>query len=221
MEEQEGIEELARLERPGYLKIETTASFGQPGPYWATQSPDVLILKLPDDDLLQAYFFEKLRKDISPKQSLIVLCTTISAALMQLSTAYSKIRMIKTPVSGERLLQTIFEITQDYQEGKSQMHPRYLTDQSVELHSDFFEGKISAQMKNMSRSGAYFEIQHLDFELKPGDFLKLSIVSASASKEYVFDIRIVWKKLLDPGAQGFGVTFVDEEQVYNHLLRYF
>ncbi len=219
LDEQHKIEEVAQFHNPGGLAVETTASFAQDITYWTTQAPDVLILELPEDDVLQAYFFTKLKKDVQASQPLIVLCKVISAPLMQLSNYFSKIRMLKTPVDGFALYRTLTDLTQEYKPGQQQAHPRYLTDQQIEVHSDFHNGHLKASMKNLSFSGAYFETEDKTFQVKTGDFLKLSIMMGPASKQYVFDVRVVWSKVQESGATGYGVTFVDKEDVYNHLLK--
>jgi hypothetical protein len=220
LEEQNKIQGIAQYQNPGALAIETTASFGQDITYWTTQAPDVLILQMPDDDLLQSYFFTKLRKDVSKNQPMIILCSTISSSLMQLSTEFSKVRMLKTPVEGFALYRGLIDLLADYKQGQRQVHPRYLTDQKIEIHSDFFDGRMTGQMKNLSLSGAYFESEDKTFEVQVGDFIKLSIFIGQPPKQYVFDVRVVWRKDQNSGAAGFGVTFVDKEEVYNHLLKH-
>jgi len=220
-DEQTKIEEVAQYHNPGGLVLETTATFAQDITYWTTQAPDVLILQLPDDDLTQGFFFTKLRKDVPPTQPIVFICSQISASLMQLSTQFSKVRMLKMPVDGFALYRAMNELLQKFKEGQKQIHPRYLTDQPVEIYSDQHQGKVQGAMKNLSLSGAYFESSETEFEMKVGDLIKLSILTGptSSSKQYVFDVRIVWVKTQSTGATGYGVTFVDKDEVYNNLLK--
>jgi hypothetical protein len=219
MDEQRKIEEVAQYHNPSGLNIETTASFGQDITYWTAQAPDVLVLQLPEDDLLQGYFFTKLRKDVPPSQAIVVLCTSISSPLMQLSMQFSKLRMIKTPVEGFALYRAVNELIADYKVGQKQIHPRYLTEQVIEVLSDMHNLRMSGTMKNLSLSGAYFEASQLPFEMKTGDFVKLSILAGDPPKQYLFDAKVVWCKLQPAGSTGYGVTFVNKEDVYNHLLK--
>jgi hypothetical protein len=219
LDEQQKIEEVVQHHSPGSLAIETTASFGQDITYWTTQAPDVLVIQMPEDESLQSYFFTKLRKDVPFSQPIVILCPVISTQLMQLSQEYSKLRNLKSPIDGFVLYRTLNDLTHEYAEGQRQIHPRYLTDQTIELHSDYHNGKLLAQMKNLSLSGAYFESLALEFELKIGDFIKMSIMAGEPSKQYVFDVKIVWTKPLASGGFGFGATFVNKEEVYNHLLK--
>lgn len=219
LEEQSKIEEVAQYHNPGGLTIETTASFAQDITYWTTQAPDVLILNIPDDSLLQGYFFTKLRKDVPTRQSIIFLCSSISQSVMQLSLHFSKVRMLKLPVDGFSLYRAMNDLLQEYQKGQNQIHPRYLTDQEIEIHSDYNDSKMMGTMKNLSLSGAYFEALEGTL-LSQGDFIKISILTGEPPKQYIFDVRVVWSKKQESGAVGYGVTFVDKEEVYNHLLKH-
>ncbi len=218
-DEQSKIEEVAQYHNPGGLAIETTASFAQDITYWTTQPPDVLVLQLPDDDLLQSYFFTKLRKDVPPNQAVVFLCSAISAPVMQLSTQFSKVRMLKSPIDGFALYRAVNDLLQKFKDGQKQIHPRYLTDQPVDIYSDHHEGKLQGVMKNLSLSGVYFESTGTEFEIKAGDLVKLSIFIGQPAKQYVFDVRVVWAKAQTNGANGYGVTFVDKDEVYNSLLK--
>jgi hypothetical protein len=218
-DEQSKIEEVAQYHNPGGLVLETTASFAQDITFWTTQAPDVLILHLPDDSLIQGFFFTKLRKDVPPSQPVVFLCSTISAAVMQLSQQFSKVRMLKMPADGFALYRAVNDLLQKFKEGQKQIHPRYLTEQSVEVSSDHKIGKLAGQMKNLSLSGAYFESDGVDLVLESDDLVKLSILIGEPAKQYVFDVRIVWVKPQSSGSTGYGVTFVDKEEVYNNLLK--
>jgi len=219
-DEQKMIEEVAQHHNPGGLSVETTASFGQDSDWWLVNMPDALIVCLPDDDLLQGYYFTKLRRDMPRTQPIIFLCKTISAALMQISMNFGKVRMIKTPVEEFSLYRALIDLFREFEPGQQQSHPRYLTDQSVEILSDFRDGKIVARMKNLSMSGAYFESAQRDFELVAGDFVKMSVGIGQPPKQYVFDAKVVWvKPQQTPGVVGYGITFIDKEEVYNNLLK--
>lgn len=219
-DEQKMIEEVAQHHNPGGLSIETTASFGQDGEWWTANMPNALIVHLPEDDLLQGYYFTKLRRDIPRTQPIIFLCSTISSALMQMSLNFGKVRMIKTPVEGFSLYRALIDLLREFEPGRNQGNPRYLTDQAVEVLSDFREGRILARMKNLSLSGAYFESAQRDFELAPGDFVKMSVNIGQPQRQYIFDAKVVWTKPQQtPGVIGYGVTFIDKEEVYNNLLK--
>ncbi|PIS12151.1 MAG: hypothetical protein COT73_00010 [Bdellovibrio sp. CG10_big_fil_rev_8_21_14_0_10_47_8] len=220
LDEQETIEDIALHHSPGSMSVETSASFGQDITFWSTQAPDVLVINLPEDDLLQGYYFTKLRKDVLKTQPVLFLCSTISASLMKMSTNFSKVRMLKTPVDGYALYRTLIDLTAEFKDGQRQVHPRYLTDQVVEVRSDYHEGKAAGVMKNLSMGGVYFEIEEKGFEIKPGDMVRLSVFVGRPQKLYVFDAKIVWMNTKDPSRVGYGCAFVDKNEVYNQLLKF-
>lgn len=219
-DEQTELQKISDMHRPGAFKFETTASFGQDAVFWGSQAPDVLIIQLPEDDMLQGYYFTKLRKDVSKNQAIIFLCAVVSSPLMQLSMYFSKVRMLKSPVDGMAVYRSVVDLTQEYEDGKKQIHPRYQTEQNVEVRSDMHEGRVHGVMKNLSVTGAYFEIKEEMFPIKAGDFIRLSVFVGNPTKLYVFDVRVVWSAQKTPALKGFGCTFVDKDAVYNNLLRH-
>ncbi len=200
------------------IVFETTSSFGQDIGWWSIQGPDLLILNLPDDPILQGYFFTKLRKDVPPTQPMIVTCSQISSAMMNLSMEFTKLRMLKSPVDGFVLYRTVMDILTDYNNGQQQIHPRYLTNQPIEVFSDFKQGRWPAMMKNLSLSGAYLEISNNENPIKVGDLIKIS-VTGSQAKNTIFDGKVVWAKEKDEDNVGYGVTFIDQNEVYNQILK--
>lgn len=213
------IQEVAQHHNPGGLSLETTASFGQDALFWSTMPPDILVINLPDEDLLQGYFFTKLRNDVKKTQPVIFLCSQISAALMQLSTLFSKARMLKTPVGGFYLYRTIFDLSQEYQEGHHQIHPRYLTDQVIEIQSDSFPDKIRAKMKNLSMGGIYVEVDSHSIKFEPGHFCQVTVFLGNPQKQHHFDVKVIWSNPQESGQLGIGVAFVNKEEVYNNILK--
>ena len=219
MDEQKMIEEVAFHHNPGRFQVESTASFGQGPEFWKSKA-DVLIINLPEDALLQGYFFQKLKADVPRTQPLILLCSAISSPLMQLSQAFSRVRMLKTPVVGFNLYKCAIDLLQDYDPGQTQVHPRYATHQPVALKTADNSAGMKAVMKNLSISGAYLESNDTSFEIKTGDMLKIEVELGDAKKEYVFDVKVVWLKPVDSETRSFGVTFVESSEIYNSLLKF-
>lgn len=226
--EQQLIEEAIRTTPssipPGYgeLVFDTTASFGQDASWWAQSGPECLFIAFPPDDLMQGYFLTKLKAEVPRSLPLVILCPVISASMMSLSQIFNKVRMLKSPADGYSMVKILVEITTNWGAGQQQIHPRYMTDQQVLVKSDMSDLNLTGKMKNMSLSGAYFETSEKNLQIKSGDILKMSIQSGNPPREYVFDARVVWHRPLDgDSGNGYGVTFVNKEEVYNQLLKGF
>ncbi len=213
------LQEVVKAHEPGAFEFEVTASFGQDAEYWKARPPAVLVIQLPDDQMLQPYFVEKIKKDIPRFLPVIILCPQISQLLMQLSFSHSKLRFYKTPVNPYAIYRALLDLTKVYKEGERQIHPRYQTEQAVEITSDFVEGRMPAIMRNLSLTGAYFETESNSLNSQPEDLVKINIYLGESEKQYIFDVKIVWLKKQENGSLGFGVSFVNKEEVYNSLLK--
>lgn len=222
LQEQELLQEVYSHHNTGQFSFETTASFGQPAHYWFQSPPQVLILNMPEDPGLQSYYFEKLRADMPVNMRIIFLCSAMTQGLMEASTLFERVRLIKTPVTGFFLYRAVIDITTDYPPNQQQLNPRYLTDQPVLIRSSDGGGgpSVEAQMKNLSIGGAFFELQESTPTFKVEENIKMTVELAGI-RSYQFDARIVWRKL-DTSAErnkmGYGCAFLNKEAVYDSLL---
>lgn len=202
--------------------FETTVSFGQPAHFWFQSPPQVLILNMPEEPSMQAFYFEKLRSDLPVNLRIIFLCSAMTQGLMEASTLFERVRLIKTPVTGFFLFRALIDITTDYPPNEQQIHPRYLTDQSIKLHLVNGGPTIEAQMKNLSIGGSYFEIQEVTPSFSVEDTIRMTVELAGV-RGYQFDARIVWRKadIKVDGSKnviGYGCAFLNKELVYDSLL---
>lgn len=218
--EQRSMEEVAKYHDPNSIKIETTASFGQDSAWWRESAPDLLVVRLPEEELLQEYFFAKLKKDVPRGQPILFLTQNISSSLMQLSTVFGKIRMVKLPADPFILFRAVLDAVKEYEPGRQQVHPRFMTDHAVTVESQGASNQMKATMKNLSLSGAFFEAKASSPKLQPGELIKMFIQVGVPQKQYEFKAKVVWSKpMKDPGVQGYGVTFVDRDEIYENLLK--
>ncbi len=221
LDEQKSLEEAAQIFRNSEYSISTTSSFGQEQAWWETAGPDALILSLPPDEEMQTYYLAKMQEDVPRNLPIILLSQNISSSLMGLSQLFESLRMVKLPAAGIAIFKMIVELTTDYGPNRRQNHPRYLTDQEI-LVSDEFRGlSFQATMKNLSVSGVYFEASSDEKSLKQEDVIKLNVQIGSPAKDYSFDGKVVWTKPLSNGRSGYGVAFIDKNEVYNNLLKGF
>lgn len=218
-EHQEGLEEVHRAHDTGEFTFETTSSFATDAADWA--DVDALILNVPDDGMIQAAFLDKLRAQVTLKTRVMILAPQMNPSLIQISHHFPKVRLMKKPVTGYALYRALVDITTDYPAGQQQVHPRFLTDLTVEVVSDLKSIKRTARVKNLSISGAYFEAPEANAAFAKGDLVRLAIAPApgGGSKTYQFDARVVWTRPLEKGAgTGYGCAFLNKEQVYDELL---
>lgn len=218
-DEKKQLQEVVRMHDPGSFEFEATASFGQEASFWSGRPPAVLILHLPDDENLQPYFIDKIKRDLPRFLPIIFLSPRISQILMQLSYSHSKLRFFKMPMDPVAVYRALIDLTKVYKEGERQIHPRYQTHQPVEVSSDFLDGRIPAIMKNLSVSGAYFETDSEEISFNSQDLARISVYLGESARQYVFDVRVIWSKKHENGLIGYGVTFIDKEEVYNSLLK--
>lgn len=223
LQEQEMLQDVYSHHNTGQFTFETTASFGQPAHYWFQSAPQVLILNMPEDPSLQAYYFEKLRSDMPVSMRIIFLCAAMTQGLMEASTLFERVRLIKTPVTGFFLYRAMIDITTDYPPNQQQVNPRYLTDLPVLLRSEREKGapSIEAQMKNLSIGGAYFEVEETSPTFNVEEGIKMTVELAGI-RSYQFDARIVWRKTETAAdgrnKMGYGCAFLNKEDVYDSLL---
>jgi hypothetical protein len=221
--EQELVEEVARNHEQGSdFVFQSTASFGQTAEWWSQLKIDLLIMSLPEDELLQAAFFSKLRKDVPRTLPLILISPVISQTVLQLTSIFNKVRILKTPLNGFMLYRSILDITATWEPGKQQIHPRYMTEQPILISLKSGGSQVGGVMKNMSVGGAFFESEDKTLRLKPTDEIKIEIpVTGAAPAKYEFDARIVWIKDIDEKKSGYGCTFSDLDEVYERLMKGF
>jgi hypothetical protein len=218
LDEQKMLEEVLNNQPTLKWSIETTGTFGQNAQWWDLNAPSLLIIRLPTDEFLQNFFFAKLRTDVSKKIPLLFICESITSVLMQLTTEYAKVRILKSPMDAFELFRTASDLLAEYEPGRQQASPRYMTNQKITVTSDFRPGKFEGVMRNLSISGAFFEADKNPMGVKNGDLVKIQIV-VPGIKEYIFDAKIVWLQEISGKPVGFGCTFVDKEEVYEKLLK--
>lgn len=217
-DEQKKLEEVYVHHNTGQFTFETTASFGQDASWWALQSPVALILVLPDDEQLLNFYLEKLGKDVPRTTKILFLASNITPGLMKVTGLFSKIRIIKTPVQSFFLYRSLVDLTTEFPTGKAQIHPRYLTDQSVQVTSDIRAKSAVGQMKNLSIGGMYFELNEQIPTFQKGDLVRVG-VGLAGLRSYEFDCKVVWTRTSpNQEATGYGCTFLNREQVFDTLL---
>lgn len=101
-----------------------------------------------------------------------------------------------------------------------QVFPRYHTNQlaNIEVLTGGFS--IDSSMYNLSKGGAYFELEDVEEPCRVGDFLKFSIDLDETDTQHSINAKVVWatKRGRYSGRYGVGVKFVSSHEIYKHLV---
>lgn len=80
---------------------------------------------------------------------------------------------------------------------------RYATEEYAKIEIYGYPTVMTAQMKNLSLTGAFFEISNADFIPKRGELVNVTVKLNTLSKERKVEARVIWTKGL-----GMGVCFL-------------
>ncbi|PWU19325.1 MAG: hypothetical protein C5B49_05985 [Bdellovibrio sp.] len=218
MREQEMLNEVLEHHGADVFTFETTASFGQDVTFWTLQNWAALVLVLPDDEVLLPHFLQKLKNTVPRSLNLLLVAPTLTPQLMQTTSLFTRMRVVKSPVDGFSLYRNLIDLTTVYPAGMIQTQPRYLTDQQILVVSDFKNKESPGQMRNLSTGGIYFEISELVPSFLPGDLIRI-MVDLQGLNSYQFDAKVIWSKpLANADVTGYGCAFLNNEQVYDTIL---
>lgn len=90
---------------------------------------------------------------------------------------------------------------------------RYETHEFAQIEVYGRMGRLTAKMRNLSLTGAFFEIVRSDYFPQKGDMLRVTIPLRQVGKTHVIDGEIVWTR-----AMGFGLQFMKRQEVINRML---
>lgn len=98
-----------------------------------------------------------------------------------------------------------------------QIYKRFSTEQEALV--EFTVGRsISSRIFNMSKTGAYLELNGLK-DVSIGDEVKLRMELEDVSRTYVMPARIVWTQVMGrTGGTGVGVHFTGKGNVKRHIV---
>jgi hypothetical protein len=75
-------------------------------------------------------------------------------------------------------------------------------------------GKMVARLKNISRSGAFFELAQSEYVPRQGDMLCVTVHLGSLKKTHVLHAQVVWNRGL-----GFGAHFINKDELVSRMLQ--
>jgi len=74
-------------------------------------------------------------------------------------------------------------------------------------------GKMVAKMKNISVSGAFFELAQSEYVPRQGDMLCVTVHLGTLKKSHIVHAQVVWNRGL-----GFGAQFVAKDELVAKML---
>lgn len=92
--------------------------------------------------------------------------------------------------------------------------PRYQTAETAHIEVYGRLGRLVGYMKNISKTGAFFELTNGDYVPQDGDILRLTVHLHSLKKTHNVDAEVKWFTGLQ-----FGVAFVTKEEVLEKLFK--
>jgi hypothetical protein len=74
-------------------------------------------------------------------------------------------------------------------------------------------GKMVAKLKNISMSGAFFELSQSEYVPRQGDMLCVTIHLGSLKRTHVVHAQVVWNRGL-----GFGAQFMSKDELVDKMI---
>ncbi len=90
---------------------------------------------------------------------------------------------------------------------------RYATQELARIEVYGHNSFMTARMKNLSSTGAFFEISQASFLPKAGDLINVTVRLNTLAKERHVSAEVVWTKGL-----GLGVCFVSKEEALEKMF---
>lgn len=74
-------------------------------------------------------------------------------------------------------------------------------------------GKMVAKLRNISASGAFFELAQSEYVPKKGDMLCVTVHLGSIKKSHTLHAQVVWNRGL-----GFGAQFLSRDDLLSRMV---
>lgn len=104
------------------------------------------------------------------------------------------------------------------QEVYQRSHERYPTSQAVELEVLSSKTTFRALMRNMSRGGAYFDVD-AEAAIEEGDLVKITIQLDQLSRAHQVygEVMRYAQDAFGPGKAGFGIRYISSDELFSAL----
>ncbi|MCB9026963.1 MAG: PilZ domain-containing protein [Bdellovibrionaceae bacterium] len=152
--------------------------------------------------------------------SVLFICSNVIATDLDVMKRDSKPHFLNTKYEDKALIGIVKKLLRTHSIPQ-QMSARYHTNQMVKVEFIQQGDLLESSMYNLSKSGAYCEFDPMDnMNLTVGDLVRLSVPLSDISKSHALNAKVVWvtKKGRYSGRHGFGLKFVNNDEVYRSLL---
>lgn len=90
---------------------------------------------------------------------------------------------------------------------------RYVTREQAHVEIYGHIGIVSAQLRNLSQTGAFLEIAKGGYVPKKGDLLSLTVKLDTLKKSHNVAAEVIWSKGL-----GMGICFISKDEVLERMM---
>jgi hypothetical protein len=90
---------------------------------------------------------------------------------------------------------------------------RYLTDEQAFLEIYGRMGTLTAQMKNLSSTGAFLEVLKGDYIPQKGDLLRVTVPLDTVGRTHSVNAEVIWGK-----SMGVGICFLNRQETMTKML---
>ena len=152
--------------------------------------------------------------------SILFICENVMATDLEILKKDNKPHFLNSQYDDKTLVGIVKKLLRTHSIPQ-QMSTRYHTNQRVLIELIQEGTGIDSSMYNLSKGGAYCEFDPMDnLNFAVGDVVRLSVPLSDLSKNHALNARVVWttKKGRYSGRQGFGLKFINNDEVYRGLL---
>lgn len=90
---------------------------------------------------------------------------------------------------------------------------RYLTKETAQIEVYGHIGVLVANLKNISQTGAFLEVQQGNYVPKKGDLLNMTVTLGDLKRTHNVSAEVVWSSDL-----GLGICFINKDEILERMM---
>jgi hypothetical protein len=148
---------------------------------------------------------------------IVIFATHVQKEALEIIRKMDRAVIIEKPFEAK----DVWGICQKFVQGRKvhqRVFRRFFTNQTAKLEKTFSGETMDGQIFNLSRGGAYLELQ--SGQVAPGDLIRVTIHLDKMSRAYNVDAQVIWAvhKGHWNGRPAAGVRFMNSSDIYRNLL---